>query len=72
MFVLGEPLQHSLIFAVEARSQPQRVGAPEKYPTFVCFGLLHKHWTRLERLARDKHSSLIGTFLSYDEKSFKT
>ena len=26
------------------------------------------HYTRLERLARDKHSSLLGPFVSYEEK----
>jgi hypothetical protein len=25
------------------------------------------HYTRLERLARDKHSDLLGTFISYEE-----
>jgi hypothetical protein len=27
-----------------------------------------KHWTRLERLAVDKHSSLFGPFVSTEEK----
>jgi hypothetical protein len=31
-------------------------------------GPMHKrHYTRLERLDRDKHSSLLGPFVSYDE-----
>jgi len=31
-------------------------------------GLAHKHVTRLERLARDKHFSLLGTFVNYGLK----
>ncbi len=27
--------------------------------------LTHKHFTRLERLARDKHSTLLSTFVNY-------
>jgi hypothetical protein len=34
-----------------ARSRPYS-GAPERYFTLVDFGLSHKHWTVLERLAR--------------------
>ncbi len=30
--------------------------------------LNHKHQTRLERLARDKHSSLLGSFVNYGRK----
>ncbi len=32
--------------------------------------LTHKHYTRLERFAKDKHSSLFGPFVSYEEKGF--
>jgi hypothetical protein len=32
--------------------------------------LTHKHKTRLERLARDKHSSLLRRFINYDRKQF--
>ncbi len=35
-------------------------------------GLTHKHQTRLERLARDKHSSLLRTFVNYSRKSYTT
>ncbi len=34
-------------------------------------GLAHKHQTRLERLARDKHSSLLRSFTNYRLKKFK-
>ncbi len=32
--------------------------------------LIHNHWTRLERLARDKHSSLLQKFVNYGQKKF--
>ncbi len=31
--------------------------------TWVGSGLIHKHYTRLKRLSRDKHSNLVGPFL---------
>jgi hypothetical protein len=37
-----------------------------------ALGLFHKHSTRLERLARDKHTSLLRTFANYGRKSFVT
>jgi hypothetical protein len=33
-------------------------------------GLTNKHKTRLERLARDKHSSLLQKLVKYGQKSF--
>ncbi len=30
----------------------------------------HKHYTRLQRLARDKHSSLLRKSVNYDRKKF--
>jgi hypothetical protein len=30
--------------------------------------LTSKHWTRLERLAREKHSSLLSPFVNYGQK----
>ncbi len=29
-------------------------------------GLTHKHKTRLDRLAKDKHSNLLGNSINYD------
>jgi|APCry1669189369_1035219.scaffolds.fasta_scaffold381320_1 hypothetical protein len=31
---------------------------------------MHNHWTRLERLAREKHSGLLFTFVNYGRKKF--
>jgi hypothetical protein len=41
---------------------------PEKYSTKACSGLTRKHDSRLERLARDKHCSLVGRFASCKRK----
>jgi hypothetical protein len=38
----------------------------------VGFGLTRKHWSRLERLARDKRSGLLRKFINYGSKSFIT
>jgi hypothetical protein len=57
-FVPGKPFQPSLIFVVKARSLPKS-GAPERQFTWVGSGLTRKHKTKLERLARDKHPSLL-------------
>ncbi len=36
--------------------------------THVSSGLVRKYYIRLERLARDKHSSLIALVISEEEK----
>jgi hypothetical protein len=36
----------------------------------VVYGLTQKHLTRLERLSKDKHSSLLQTFENYGLKKF--
>jgi hypothetical protein len=33
-------------------------------------GLTCKHWTRLDRSAREKHSSLLRKFVNYGRKRF--
>ncbi len=45
-------------------------GAPERCFTQVVSILTHKHQTKLERSARDKHSSLLRTFVKYNHKKF--
>ncbi len=39
-------------------------------PERADLGLTHNFHTRLERLARHKHSSLFGQFISYEGKRF--
>jgi hypothetical protein len=53
------PLMSSLKFA----------GYDGAYPG-EAHSLSHKYSTRLESLARDKHSSLLRTFVNYGRKKF--
>jgi len=46
------------MFAGMARSLTPRGEHLKKVST----GLTRKNWTKLERFAKDKHSSLLGTF----------
>ena len=66
MFVPGKPFQLRLIFAYDEGKEPTLVGDPLKCFTCVGSGLTH---TRLERLARDKHSSVLQTLVNYSQKS---
>jgi hypothetical protein len=69
VFVHGKPFQRSLMIAGKARVYPSeapcRCSTKEKAP-----GLTHKHVTRLERLTRDKHSSLLRKFVNYGRNKF--
>ncbi len=69
MFVSGKPFQPSLEFVGKARSLSQS-GAPERLLNRVGSGLTHKDKTRLERLARDKHSSLLRKSINYGCNKF--
>ncbi len=78
MFVPGRDFQASLMFAYKAKRLPQR-GVNYRCSTLVCYRHISSfssqrtngpyklvfHYTRLERLARDKYSSLLGTFDRY-------
>jgi hypothetical protein len=57
------------LFAGKAKVLLQS-GTHESFFTWVGSGLTFKHKTRLERLARDKHSSLLRKSVNYDVKSF--
>jgi hypothetical protein len=52
-----------MLSIVEPRPEPIQVMPPD---------LTYKHKTRLEGLARDKHYSLLVTFVKYGQKSFTT
>jgi hypothetical protein len=56
----GKSFQPSLMFASNGRA----------YQSIPPPGLLRKHDTRLERPARDKHSSLLPTFVNCVCKKF--
>jgi hypothetical protein len=46
-------------------------GAPKRSsPSGKALGVTHKHCTRLERLFKDKHSSLLRIFPDYGRKKF--
>jgi hypothetical protein len=51
----------------KVRSLPEIV-APERFSNQVASCLTNKYYTRLGRLVKDKHSSLIGPLISYEGK----
>ncbi len=59
------------MFVGKARSFPYSVSF-ERDLTLVGSGLASKHLVRLEKLARDKHSTLLQFFLNYGRKNFIT
>jgi hypothetical protein len=48
----------------KAKSLPMS-GVPERYSSEIGFGLTGKHLSRLEKLARYKHTSLFRKFVNY-------
>ncbi len=69
MFVPGKPLQPSVMFTIKAEDYLN--GAPLKKSTLILFNQGYpKHEARLEKLARDKHSSLLQRFVTYGRKKF--
>jgi hypothetical protein len=69
VFVSGKYCQPSLMFVGKDRSLPY-CGASERCFIHLGSGLTSKHWARLERLARDKHSSLLQKTVNYGRKKF--
>ncbi len=69
MFVPGKPFLPSVMFASKARAYPGE--ATFRFSTLVkAPGLTRKHLIRMEKLARDKRSSLSQTFVTYVRKKF--
>ncbi len=69
MFVPGKPFQPSLVFAGKNGAYPSE--APFSCSTLgYTPDLTHKHLTRLERLASDKHSSLLQKSVNYGCNKF--
>jgi hypothetical protein len=62
-------LQPSQEFACKARSLAKSV-APDRCFTRVSSGHTHKLWIWLERLVKDKRSSLLQKFVNYGRKKF--
>ncbi len=65
MFVPRENFQQTQMSSSKVQASPCE--APFKCSTL---GLTHEHQTRLERLAKDKHSSLLQQFINYICKEF--
>jgi hypothetical protein len=64
-----EPVQPSLMFVYKVGALPSK--APLRCSTLGWApSLTHEHLTRLEKLARDKHSNLSQAFVNYDRKKF--
>ena len=62
-------LAKSNVFWLGQKAPPQ-VGAAERCFSWIGSCLTCKHYTRLERLARDKHSSLLRKSVNYGHKKF--
>jgi hypothetical protein len=69
VFVPCKPFKPSLMFVGKATGLPES-GAPERCFAWVGSGLTNKHYTGLERLAKDKRSSLLRKFVNYGCKKF--
>ncbi len=63
MFVPDKPFQLSVMFVGKAGAYP--IQEP-----FRCYTLGQNTHTRLERLTRDKHSSLLRKFVNFGQKKF--
>jgi hypothetical protein len=64
VFVPGKLFKPRRMFVNKAGGLPKG-GAPESCFTWVGPGLVCKHWTKLETLAKDKHSSLLQKSVNY-------
>ncbi len=64
MFVPGKSFKPSLMFVDKAGVYPSEATSR------IGTGLTHKHKTRMEKFARDEHSSLLRTFVNYRHKKF--
>jgi len=69
VFVPGESFQPSLMSMFKASNLPDS-RALDRCFTQVSSGLTSKHYTRLERLAKDKHSSLLRKSVNYGRNFF--
>jgi len=69
VFVDGWPFQPSLMFAGKGTNLP-RSRASERYFTQIGSVITRRHLTRLKRLATDKQSNLLRTFVNYGHKKF--
>jgi hypothetical protein len=77
MFLIARVFVHDKLFQPSLMSV-YKAGTYPIEETFRCStlgqapGLIQKHYSRLEKLARDKLSSLLLTSVNYGQKSFIT
>ncbi len=69
VLVLGKD-EASLMRVRRARAYPSEWPSFEYSTLGQAPGITHKHLNRLDRLARDKHFSLIDTIVNYSYKTF--
>ncbi len=69
MFVSGKLFKPSLMVVGKARAYP-RGQHLKRCSTWVGSNLTHKHYTKLEKLATNKYSSLLRRFINYSHKKF--
>ncbi len=69
--VQGKPFQPDLMFVCKVRSLTLS-GEHVEFFNRVGFCFTNKHYTRLESLGRDKHSSLLRAFVNYGQKLYTT
>ncbi len=63
----------SLVWCMWARPRAQPLwGALFRCSSQVGSGLTQNHWNRINKLSKDKHSSLLETFVNYNSKSVTT
>ncbi len=62
VFVLARPFQPSPMFVSRASAYPRSSTLGQ------ALSLTHKHWTRLERSGKYKHTSLLQTFVNFSHK----
>jgi hypothetical protein len=68
VFVPGKPFQPSLIYVGKQGAYPRVEHL--KGATWIGSGLTRNNWIRLERIVRDKHSSLVKKIVNYVRKKF--
>ncbi len=69
MFVSGKAFQPKEMFVGKAKSLPKWSNFGFS-PLGQALGLTCTQKTKIEKLASDKHSSLLRTFVNYDRKKF--
>jgi hypothetical protein len=69
VFVPGKLFQPSLIFEGKSGACPISIVSKRRV-TRVASGFICKHLTRMDKIAKSKHSSLLRKFLNYVRKKF--